>query len=186
MFIENEIYKVKIIRDETFTLNSTDNKPYHCVFNPDDMKRSDYYKVLSITVEYFDSEKRIALIGSLFGADEDIALLDGNDLIILMNTTITVINCQTLSISLHKAIAKGGIYFSMHRFDNGFVIYGELEILKLSFEFEKEWDFSGADIFVTHDGSNPFHIENDTIHLLDWEGRQYVVDRFGNELTNHA
>lgn len=186
MFIENEFYKVRISKDETFTLNSTDNKPYDYVFNPSDMSRHDYLyiKTLSISIAYANKNKNIALIGSMYGAVQDIAILEKSDLIILMNTTLTCIDCQNLSLKFHKAIADGGIYYSIYKYDNGFVVFGELDIIKLSYAFDKEWSFSGADIFVTQDGSSPFSIENDIIHLSDWNGRHYLVDGFGKEITN--
>ena len=184
MFIENEFYKVSISRDETFTLNSTDNKPYDCIFNPSGMRRSDWFKTLSININSDDGQKNIALLGSPFGSDKDIAILEGSDLFVLMNTTLNCIDCQNLSVKFCKTIADFGEYFSIYKYDNGFVVYGELDIIKLSSVFDIEWSFSGADIFVTHDGTHAFSIENDIIHLLDWNGTHYFVDRFGKEITN--
>ena len=69
------------------------------------------------------------------------------------------------------------------KFKNGYVVYGELDILKLSPTFDIEWSFSGEDIFVSQDGSMPFQIANDTIYLSDWNGRKYTIDRYGKEIT---
>jgi len=186
VFVENEFYRIRISEDKTFTLDSVDNKPYDCIINPSGMRREDHVKALSITIDSRDKQKRIALLGSLFGTDEDVALLESNELIVLMNTKITVISCQSLSVSLSKSIAEYGAYFSIHRFDNGFVINGELEVLKLSSEFNRQWSFTGSDIFVTRDGSSPFRIANNLIHLSDWSGRHYVIDRHGRELTDDS
>ena len=119
MLIENDIYKVKIVRDETFTLDSTDNKPYHFIFNPDNIKRSDYYKTFSINIDDGNNQKHIALIGSLFGADEDVVILEGNDLIVLMNTKLVIIDCRALTIKLCGEISDFGTYFSIHKFEDG-------------------------------------------------------------------
>ena len=182
MTIENEIYKIKIIQDEVFSLDSTDNKSYTHTFNPADMKRSDYYKVFSINIYDGTNTNQIALIGPPYGGVEDVALLENDDLIVLMNTTLTVIDCCTLSIKFIKKISDFGIYFSIHKFENGYIVYGELDILKISPVFEREWSFSGADIFVSPDGDSSFCIEKDTIHLSDWEGRRYIINKFGEEI----
>jgi len=186
MLIENDTYKVKIVRDETFTLDSTDNKPYQFIFNPNNIKRSDYYKTFSISIDDGNNQKHIALIGSLFGADEDVVILEGNDLIVLMNTKLVIIDCRALTIKLCREISDFGTYFSIHKFEDGYLIYGELDLLKLSPAFEVEWSFSGEDIFVSQDGSIPFHFENDTIYLSDWKGRKYKLNKFGEEITQQS
>ena len=182
MFVENEIYKINICKDETFTVDSADNKPYDLVFNPSNMDRSDYYKTLSICIDVNGSQKHLALIGSLYAGDEDIAVLKDKDLIVLMNTMLTVIDCNALTIKSCKTISDFGVYFSLHKFDDGYVVYGELDIIKLSAELETDWSFSGADIFVTLDGRCSFYIEDDTICLIDWNGTEYKIDKYGNEL----
>ena len=105
-----------------------------------------------------------------------------DDLIVLMNTTLTVIDCRTLSIKFSKEISDFGIFFSIHKFENGYIVCGELDILKLSPAFEREWSFSGADIFVSPDRDSSFCIEKDTIHLSDREGRRYILNNFGEEI----
>lgn len=179
--IENELYKIHIEKDITFTLDSADNKPYDLIFNPFKLKKTDYYSVLSIQINTGDKQKTIALIGTLYCEACDVAVLEGNDLVVLMNTTLVIIDCNYLVLNTTKRISEYGIYFSIHKFEDGYIIYGELDIVKLSPTFTVDWSFSGEDIFVTQDGSMPFFIENDLIHLTDWNGRKYSVNRFGKE-----
>jgi len=100
-----------------------------------------------------------------------------------MNSVIVGIDCQTFSLVLHKVISSFGIGISINRFCDGYIIHGELEILKLSDKFELEWSFSGADIFVTEDEGNSFYIEKDIIHVTDWEGNKYKIDKFGVDVS---
>lgn len=179
MLIDNGIYKIEIVKDATFTLDSVDNKPYALILNPNNMKRSDYYKAFSINIDNSTDQKCIALIGSFFGSDEDVAILEDNALTVLMNATISVIDCRTLELKLHKKISARGIYCSIYKFENGYIVYGELEILKLSSNFEVEWSFSGEDVFVTQDGSLPFYIQDKSIYLTDWNGSTYIVNKLG-------
>lgn len=104
-------------------------------------------------------------------------------LTVLMNTTITVIDLATLNLIRHKEISDFGSYFSIYAFDNGYLVYGELEIIKLDIALEAEWTFSEADIFVSADDSiNPFNINGETIELCDWNGNYYHLDKSGNQI----
>lgn len=180
-YIESELYKIYIEKDRTFTLDSADNKPYDLILNPFEMKRSDYYTVLSINIDIGGKQKNIALVGTLYGEASDIAVLDDHDLVVLMNTNLVVIDCNYLVVKLSKCVSEYGVYFSIYKFEGSYIIYGELDIIKLSSTLTVDWSFSGEDIFVTQDGSRPFAIENGLIHLTDWNGRKYTVNRFGKE-----
>ena len=184
MLIKNDTYEISINAEHTFTLDSVDNKPYDLIINPFNMKRGDYYKALAVTLDDGVISMRFIIIGEMFGADEDIAILENDDLIILMNTMLIVIDCRTVTVKLHKKISGFWIYFSIYKFDDGYIIYGEIDILKLSSRFEIEWSFSGADIFVSPNGETAFKIENETIFLSDWNGRKYKLNKFGQEISD--
>ena len=53
MVLQNDICKVNISIDTTYTVESTDNKPYDLVINPRHLKHSDMYKVFSIQIDLF-------------------------------------------------------------------------------------------------------------------------------------
>jgi len=70
---------------------------------------------------------------------------------------------------------------AIYEFDGGYVVHGELEIVKLSSMFEMEWRFLGRDIFVSSDGDCPFEIKGNKIYVVDWLNIRYEIDRFGND-----
>lgn len=185
MQLKNLQYSIDIEIDNTFTLESTDNRPYDYIFNPEALTRNDYTKVFSIRISKgCDEPTNIALIGSFYSFPEDCAILKDNHLTVLMDSTITVIDLITLSIIRHKIFSDFGTYFSIYSFDNGYIVYGELDIVKLDITLQIEWTFSGADIFVLPDESIiPFNINGDTIELRDWEGKYYYLDKYGNKIS---
>ena len=69
--------------------------------------------------------------------------------------------------------------FAIHPFNGDFIIHGELEIKRINPNGIVKWDFSAADIFVTHDGTEAFTIEENKITLTDWDGNKYVLDENG-------
>ena len=58
----------------------------------------------------------------------------------------------------------------------GYIIYGEIEITMLDFNFEKQWSFSGKDIFASISGKEPFKILENSICLYDFEDNYYEID----------
>ncbi|NRT71378.1 hypothetical protein [Clostridium beijerinckii] len=179
MLLKNEKFQVKITEDETFTLESTDNLPYDIFFNPENLDRSNITKALRIRIKSKDRERDVILIGSFYCYDTDCAVLEDNKLAVLMNNTVTVIDLEECKISKHEKFSEFGCYFSICKFQGDYIIHGELEIVKLDKDLNKEWDFSGADIFVTQDNNKPFQISGDKILLYDWNGAYYELDMNG-------
>ena len=63
MVLENEKCSIEIKIDESYTVDSADNRHYDVVLNPGNYKRSDISKTFSIHVNLYESEFCIALIG---------------------------------------------------------------------------------------------------------------------------
>lgn len=73
-----------------------------------------------------------------------------------------------------------GCNYGIFRVQNGYIIYGEIEILMLDFEFNKKWAFSGKDIFVSISGKKSFELCENSIRLYDFEDNYYEIDYMGN------
>lgn len=180
MYLKNETYIVNITIDTTYTPDSADNKPYDIIFNPANMKRNDYTKTFCIKVETYEQTKEFALIGEYYCYDDGCAVLEGDILTVLQNKMITQIDLSSDRIVFHKVLELIGCSFAIYRKSDFYIVYGELEIVRLNESFEKVWDFSGADIFVTQNGAYPFEFLDDRIKLNDWIGNYYEVDFDGN------
>ena len=176
-------FKVNISKDNTFKIESVSYVQYDNVMVPNGFLCSDSYETLSVVIDNYVNERRIAIILSQSFADYEIAILSGYDLIMLVNTELLIIDCQTLELKIQKELPEG-FYFSIHNYDDGYLIYGELDIIKVSSApyYDVEWMFSGADIFVTQDNTSPFCVKGAYVYLKDWNGQEYIVDRNGKEL----
>lgn len=179
MIIKNEHYTIKTNKDTTFRLDSADNHFYDHVLNPLKLSRSNSYDVLSISIDDGIQEKCLALVGDLFCSTEKIVITKGHDLIVLEGFSIIVIDCRTRKVTeQHDLETAMGI--AIYEFDGGYVIHGELEIIKLSATLEIEWVFTGGETFVRFDGDCSFEIKGDKIHVVDWDNVRYEIDKFGN------
>ena len=180
MIVKSRNVSVKIDIDNTFTLDSTDNRPCDVILNPCNYKRGDFYHVLFILITSAENEISLALIGDYYSSDSECAVLEKDILTVLQNQTITQINIDDGSIVKHIELNGIGCNFGIYKVEKGYVIYGEEEITMLNFNFEKMWSFSGKDIFVSASGKTPFEIKENIIHLYDFENNYYEIDFNGN------
>lgn len=176
---QNDRYCVKITIDETYTIDSADNKRYDYVLNPSSKRRRDMYKVLHLLVKGVQSAD-IALIGDYYTYPEDCAILEDSILTVLQNDYITQIDLKTVQIIACYELDVFGTTFSIYRMADGYLIYGEIEIIKFDNNFNPVWKFSGRDIFVSISDKNAFELTEQSIKLYDFDDNFYELDFDGN------
>lgn len=183
MILKNQQCHVEIEYDQTYTLNSSDNHCYDVILNPDNYQRRDDYKVLSIFADLFSSELHIALVGPLYCAHIlDCVILEEKILTVLQEDVITQINLADGSIVRHLNLDSLGCNFAIYKIEKGYIIYGEIDIIMLDFDFNEKWSFSGKDIFVSISGKTSFELLENSIHLWDFEDNEYEIDFEGKSL----
>ena len=69
---------------------------------------------------------------------------------------------------------------------NGYIVYGEIEIIMLDLDFNKVWGFTGRDIFVSQTRKNAFVLGENSIELYDWENNYYELDFNGNLICGNS
>lgn len=180
MKLQNELCTVQIEIDSTYTVESTDNRHYDLVLNPDCYKHNGVYKTLAIHIDMYFNTLDIALIGDFYSYDDDCAVLDGEILTVLQNNTISQIKITDGSMVLHKKFECFGCNFGLYKVPMGYIVYGEMEITMLDLQFNKMWSFLGKDIFVTQSNKTPFKICSNSIQLYDFDDNYYELDFNGN------
>ena len=184
MELANEFCTVEIKTDPVYTIGSVDNMPYDSVLNPDNCTGDEYFKAFSIHIDLFSRELTIVLIGNGYADDTDCAFLDGYILTVMMNHTISQIDVRDASLLLHKEYESFGCTFAIFRLQTGYIVYGEIEIIRLNDNFNRLWAFSGRDIFVSISGKNPFELCGSRIKLYDFEDNYYELDFDGNLIND--
>lgn len=136
--LNNELFQIELIEESMFTLDSTENKPYSKLFNPINLKKGNNYSAVCFTMydeANDDTFKSYILITPFYFCES--ALLKENHLIVLLNNYIVEIDLTVLEVIHCKQFSDYGVFFSIHYFSGGYLIYGELEIIKLDKEFNK-------------------------------------------------
>ena len=181
--LQNDKYTIEITEDKIFTLDSADNRKFDLLMNPTNLKHS--YKALRISVKG-NVDREIVLIGDCCTcAQDNCAILEDNVLTVLLNNHITQFNMEALEIVGGYDIDVFGTTFAIYRMADGYLIYGEIEIIKLDNNFNIVWKFSGKDIFVSVSGKNAFELTAGSIKLYDFEDNYYELDFDGN-IINHV
>lgn len=180
MELQNEFCTVRITIDSTYKVQSSDNRKYDLILNPENYKNNNYYKTFSIHIDLYDSVIDIALVGDFYSYDYDCAILDGKVLTIMQNDTISQIDVNHGKLLLHKKFECFGCNSGLYRVSNGYIVYGEIEIVMLDFNFTKKWGFSGRDIFVSQSEKKSFELCENCIKLYDWNDDYYELDFDGN------
>lgn len=183
MLLQNEICNISISIDNTYSVESADNRYYDLILNPDKFKHNDFYKTMSIHIELLAEKISIALVGDYYSYDTDCAILDVDILTVLQNDKITQINIYDGTMILHKQFECLGCNFGIYKVKYGYIIYGEIEITMLDLEFNKVWSFSGRDIFVSRTNRKSFELCDNSIKLYDFEENYYEIGYDGNILV---
>lgn len=182
MILKNQTCQIEIKTDETYTLGSADNRPYDVELNPCGYQHNDCCKTLSIHIDHFLNKLHIALIGPYYSYDTDCAILENEILTVLQDKMITQIRVTDGSAVRHIELDCFGCNYGIYKVNKGYIIYGEMEIIMLDFDFMKVWSFSGKDVFVSASGKNSFELKESAICLYDFEDNYYELDLEGNLL----
>jgi len=180
LILENEKYSVSVSSDYTYTLSSSDNRKYDYIINTKSLGRNDTYQTLRVSVQG-EKTAELALIVDYFAAENNFAVLENCILTILQNDFITQIDLEKESVKT-LPLNIYGTTFSIYQAAEGYLIYGEYEILKLDKSLNTVWRFCGRDAFVSVSGKNPFEITSNSIRLYDFEDNFYELDFNGNPI----
>jgi len=153
---------------------------YNKMYNPANYKRNDFTKAFSVHIDLCGREITLAIIGSHLSFIDDCALLEDDVLTVMMNEQFFKINILDGTVINYKTLDIFASNFAIFKIDQGYVVYGEIDILFLDENFEKKASFSGRDIFVSISGKNPFTLTKNTVQLYDFEDNFYEVDFNGN------
>ena len=179
MLLQNDKYTVEITEDQSYVIDSEDNKAYDFVMNPNHFGRNHWYKTLCIAIEGVKRVK-IALLGDCDTAERDCAILEGDILTVLLKDTVMQIDLSSAELVGTYRVDVFGATFTINRMSAGYLIYGEMEILRLDDAFNTVWKFSGKDIFASVTGKNAFELTDHSIRLYDYQDNFYELDFDGN------
>lgn len=182
MILSNKSYVIEITKDTEYTLFSTDNKFYNHVVQIEKYSRNDFVCAYSVSVHNTIADYKIAIIGSAYGSVENCAVLEDNRLAILIDDYMVFFDLITQNLELKIKVLDFGTGIELYAFDDGYIVNGEVDIIKVDKLGNRSWNFSGRDIWVRPDGKPSINILGDSLLLTDFQGYNYHLDKLGKEI----
>ena len=135
--------------------------------------------LLKITDTLHINEKQIVLSVSFYTPHDDFVFLNDDKLIMFLNDTVCEFDIQTGKVR-KKKLDISGTLFSVHRYQDDFILYAEMDIIRMTSNLDVLWDFGAKDIFVRYQGNEPaFVMYDDRIRLCDFSDNYYEIDYNG-------
>jgi hypothetical protein len=113
--------------------------------------------------------------GGATGIYQNSSLLDKDQLLICCCDAIFCLELPSLELKW-KTQADQATCFQIFKYQDDYIVHGELQIAKLDKDGKIKWKFGGADIFVSIDNEDSFKIVNDGILLTDFNKTKYKID----------
>ncbi len=180
-------YWIKLINEEHYTLNSADNVEFYDIeYFQGDVNSDGHNPTSKHGIRVFKNEEEIrsAIVcetGGSTGIHEKSALTNGDSLYLCCCDSIYCLSVPNLNLKWSKRLDPATC-LGIHPYKSGFIVHGELQISRIDFNGNQKWTFGAHDIFVTEDGFDSFKINENKIHLKDWEGYDYIIDENGKEI----
>lgn len=176
---------VEIFNDETFTIESSDNRfPYDYIYC--DSESSDY-KPSSKHGVILKKDNKIILsailcgVGGATGIYDNSAVIDNDRLLVCVANKIFCLLLPELKldwiINPHSVTC-----FQIFITKKGFIVHGESQISLIDLTGKIHWSFIGKDIFVTPESGKEIEMTNDYINVMDWNGKKYQIDYNGKQI----
>ena len=177
-----EDYDICICEAPTYSLNSADNKYYDKVIS---IETTDFNKCIEIEINKAESAKTILLVVPYYTPIDSCVVVSTNGLFLMLDSVICILNLETLEISKQEELNTMGTMFEAHSYEADYILYGEMEIYRISSDLKVVWQLSARENFVIYQGEEPaFEMKQDRICLIDFLDNYYEIDYDGNVLLD--
>ena len=177
-------YQIDIYHDETFQQASADNSHHydHVYFDS-----SEYILPTMFGIKVYRDEELVttAIVGSIGGGTtnhDKATIFEADRFLICCSDTVFCLSIPDLSL-LWKTKADEATCFEIFKYQDSYIVHGEMEITRLDRNGNIQWQQNGADIFTTLDGQGNFKLTDDYIIVTDWQNRKY---KFGYDGKSHT
>jgi len=169
MCLVNDIASISICE-----ITDISSHTVNIVYDLENYSSQDYKEILLIEINTEAGIRKVALYCDFCGNFEYCTVLHQENLVLAKFNSVYMINVCTGEIQ-YKCFSDMAGALRLYLLGDGYLIHGECEIVKLDFEFNTQWTFSGKDIFTSLNGKEAFNIFDDRIELIDFSGNTYTV-----------
>jgi len=177
---------IELFDDSSYVVNSIDSPTqYDIIYNGDNYDDLDFPTRHAIKV--FESQQLIksAILlgaGGATGISSDAAFVDNENLIIRCSNQVFNLTLPELSKNW-RVKPDSATCFSIHKYQDTYIVHGEMSISRIDRMGKILWNYGGADIFVCLYEGTPFEMHKDFISMTDFNGSKYKIDYEGNSIS---
>ncbi len=174
-------YNICIKEAPPYSFNYTDNKDYDNVIM---IEEKDFCKPIELEIERYGEIKYVLMVVPYFTPLESFVAPHRDGLFMMLNDVLCIFSPETATVTKQTRINPLGSMFEVYQLDNDYILYGELEIYRITEDLTVKWIFSGRDIFVRYKGIEPaFLLKQDRICLYDFDDNYYEISFEGKLIT---
>ena len=149
------------------------------------IENSNFNKHIEMVVEHCGETKSILMISSYYTPIDSFVAPHIDGLFLMLNDTLCVFDPQKLEIIRKNTINPIGTMFEVYPYKEDYILYGELEIYRISSDLNMKWEFSGGDIFVRQQvNESAFEMKENKICLYDFYDNYYEIDYNGKIIVD--
>ena len=178
-----ESNRIEIYEDYTFTQDSADNvNQYDFVYS--DQSEYHFSSVFGIKIFQNDLFFKSAFIRSTGGKTaihDTSVIIESDRFLICCSDNVFCLSIPDLTL-LWRTKADTATCFEIYKYQDTYIIHGELEISRLDNDGKILWQQIGADVFTTLDGEDNFVLTDNYILATDWENNKYKFDYNGRSV----
>ncbi|MBQ4119338.1 MAG: barstar family protein [Clostridia bacterium] len=174
MVLKNDKFNVEIKKINI----DTNDENFDYIYDFERYKDEELHSVLAIKIITAVKETQIALYCDFCGDYKCCTVLNNEKLLIAKFNTVYEINLISGEARYKQFNDLAGT-MGLYKVEDGYIIHGEMEIVKLDYKLTTVWRFGGADIFASPQGNDSFKISNDKIELIDFENNHYTINLNG-------
>jgi len=177
-------YQIDIFREETFAIESVDHLHKYDIEHFDE---SEYIFATIVGIKVFKDESLLtsAIIGSIGGGtgiNKSSDIYEDTRVLICFSDSIFCLSIPNLTL-LWMMQADQATCFEIFKYQEDYIVHGELEISRLNKDGKMLWQLSGADISTTIAGGQYCELTENFIIAKDFENRVYKFDYDGKDLA---
>ena len=176
---------IEVFDDSAFANSPDSPTSYDKVYQPESAKERRSVSQTAIIV-FRDNEKITSAIllaaAGVTSVTTDSAIIDNDNLITICCNTVFSLKLPNLALSW-MTVADWATCFSIHKYQDSFIIHSETSISRLDRNGEILWQYSGSDIFVSLNDWIPFEMHDTYISLIDFNGNKYKIDYNGKTIS---
>lgn len=147
----------------------------------------DYRCNALIGVEVYQNDILInsALIGvssgGRTGISDSVSIIEEGRIVLCCSNAICCLSIPEMKM-LWQTEADLATCFQIFKYEEDYIVHGEMDISRLDKNGAIVWQTSGEDIFVVSDSRDGFTLYEKYIHAQDFSGKEYKIDYNGNLL----